>query len=333
MNYWQVAAGSDGRDYTKDFLRFGMAFVGGKKHVERMNEVQVGDRVILKQGTTAIAAVGTVVQRAGTHGGCGDKQWLRDYDGWDLEAYCYVDWHRPPQPMPVAGLARGTIKSVTASTVTSAASAILTKHRPQTHLDPEPGPTAPVADETILDFLISNGLGVRAAEELTQTFGRIRRLAKFYYHHCDWETIREHETRTFLIVPLLLALGWVEQQIKIELSIPKGRVDVALFQGVYPGKESETRGCVSLIESKGFSQGLLYAPGQAHNYASHFPNCKVVFVSNGYCYKAYLRKEDGTFDPDRPSAYLNILNPRDHYPLDPTVPGCIKAIELLLNWV
>jgi len=29
--------------------------------------------------------------------------------------------------------------------------------------------------------------------------------------------IREHETRTFLVIPLLLALGWAEQQLKIEM--------------------------------------------------------------------------------------------------------------------
>ncbi len=34
MNYWQIAAGSQGRDYASEFLRFGMAFVGG--------DVQIG---------------------------------------------------------------------------------------------------------------------------------------------------------------------------------------------------------------------------------------------------------------------------------------------------
>jgi hypothetical protein len=30
MHYWQIAAGSSGRDYTGSFLDLGMAFVGGK---------------------------------------------------------------------------------------------------------------------------------------------------------------------------------------------------------------------------------------------------------------------------------------------------------------
>jgi hypothetical protein len=29
MHYWQVASGSSGRDYSAEFIRFGMAFVGG----------------------------------------------------------------------------------------------------------------------------------------------------------------------------------------------------------------------------------------------------------------------------------------------------------------
>ena len=28
MQYWQIASGSDGRDYTKYFLKYGVAFVG-----------------------------------------------------------------------------------------------------------------------------------------------------------------------------------------------------------------------------------------------------------------------------------------------------------------
>ena len=41
MKYWQIAAGSEGRDYSKDFLRFGMAFVGGKPQMKRISEVGV----------------------------------------------------------------------------------------------------------------------------------------------------------------------------------------------------------------------------------------------------------------------------------------------------
>ena len=49
MEYWQIASGSLGRYYAKDFIRFGMAFVGGAEHASRMAEVKVGDRILLDQ--------------------------------------------------------------------------------------------------------------------------------------------------------------------------------------------------------------------------------------------------------------------------------------------
>jgi hypothetical protein len=43
---------------------------------------------------------------------------------------------------------------------------------------------------------------------------RIQRLARWYSRRAGW--VSEHEIRTFLIVPLPLALGWPEQRINIE---------------------------------------------------------------------------------------------------------------------
>ena len=97
--YWQIAAGSTGRNYAELFVKFGMAFVGGQKEIRSMAEVSVGDIVLLKIGLSKIYAVGEVVARDGKHEGNADKSWLRDFDGWDLSAYCYVDWHVPEKPI------------------------------------------------------------------------------------------------------------------------------------------------------------------------------------------------------------------------------------------
>ena len=96
--YWQVAAGSEGRDrgYEKFFLRHGMAFVG--PGYEAMQQIDVGDIVLLKRGSSEIVTAGEVVQRNGVHRGEGGKEWLQDFDGWDLSAYCYVNWRVPPNP-------------------------------------------------------------------------------------------------------------------------------------------------------------------------------------------------------------------------------------------
>lgn len=325
MRYWQIAAGSDGRDYAEDFLRFGMAFVGGASQCDAMSNVQVGDCVLLKRGRSQMVAAGLVVARNAAHRGDADKEWLRDFDGWDLQAWCHVDWHVPKTPSAVKGFTRHTIQRVKLQNLIAEANRILTLP-PHPH-GAEPKPTRRIGDEEIVEFLIREGLRIAAAEELTSTFRRIRRLANYYYQHpAGWHHIREHETRTFLIVPLLLALGWPEQAIKIEQPTKGGRVDLALFDSTFKGDPNEAR---VLIETKGFAQGLSYAPGQARSYGKHFPNCRVIFVSNGYCYKAYRRSKDG-FSLD-PSAYLNIRDPRDAYPLNPKIPGAFEVLRLLLK--
>jgi len=184
-----------------------------------------------------------------------------------------------------------------------------------------------VTDEAILAFLIGQGLRVHAADELTDALRRIRLLAEYYYKNWRWRDIREHETRTFLVIPLLLALGWAEQQLKIELPAPNGRVDIACFPGSYNAEPSDA---IVLIETKGFASGLDYAPEQARSYAQHFKQCQVVLVTNGYCYKTYLRESTGNFSTN-PSAYLNIRDPRGRYPIDPErVAGALEVLRWLM---
>lgn len=334
MTYWQIAAGSAGRDYSDDFLRFGMAFVGGDTQRSAMKGVHEGDCVLLKRGKTQLVAAGTVVRRNAIHNGDGDKQWLADFDGWGLHGYCYVDWHKPDKPRLVSGFTRNTIQKVCRAPLKQAADSIL-KQYPIHPTEAEPKPVETLGDEEILEFLITEGLRPAAAEDLTEAFRRIRRLANYYFNNCEWQDIREHETRTFLILPLLLALGWSEQQIKIELGLKGvGRIDVACFSRSYvrDGKgEPNNKDCVLIIETKGFASGLSFTHAQAKKYAAKFPSCKAVVVSNGYCYKTYPKDSKSTFS-DYPSAYLNLLSPKKRYPIDPKhVAGGLEVLKLLLT--
>jgi hypothetical protein len=327
--YWQIAAGSKGRDYVDEFIRFGMAFVGGNEQCSTMATVDAGDVILLKRGLSQVVAVGEVVERNGTHCGDGDKQWLRDFDGWDLPRYCYVDWRVPEKPVDTNGLTRATIQQIRQPEHKTIGDQLL--QLPIKPSAPEPPGTEAVTDDQILRFLISEGLRPAAADDLTDTFRRIRLLAKYYYDECEgnWDEIREHETRTFLIVPLLLALGWAEQQLKIEFPAggSGGRVDTLCFSRPFHRKDKE---CVALIEAKAFSSGLYYAPDQAKRYAKDFPSCMALVVSNGYCYRAYRRTEAGTFS-ETLSAYLNILSPTKAYHLDPAnVGGALDVLRLLM---
>jgi hypothetical protein len=324
--YWQIAAGSSGqaRSYSDAFIKYGIAFVGGD-NIRTMKEVRTGDIVAIKAGLSQIIAAGEVVERNGKATGFQDKSWLEDFDGWDLSAYCYVDWHVPEKPISTDGLTRVTIQKIHQAKHRDIIDKILLL--PVHPHSPEPKETTLIKDEHLLEHLLAKGLRPSSADELTNTIRRIRLLAKFYYKQCKWEDIREHETRTFLVVPLLLALGWSEQQIKIELPCTKGKVDIACFSGVYNGNHKE---CILIVETKDFSSGLDYAPHQANSYAEAFPNCKGFLVTNVYCYKVFMRKEDGTFNA-MPSAYLNLLKPRDRYPLDPeNIDGALTAFTWLL---
>ncbi|MND63152.1 hypothetical protein D3C80_544550 [compost metagenome] len=327
VTYWQIAAGSNGRDYSSFFLKYGIAFVGGDSQIASMSEVKKGDIVTLKQGRTTIIAAGRVIEVDGIHSGYGDKEWLSDFDGWDLPAYCYVEWLKPKKLCMTDGLTRSTIQRVHQSHHKSLINNILeTGERvvPET----EPDITKKIDDNSLLKFLICEGLRPSSANELAGTISKIRLLAQYYYSECYWDDVREHETRTFLVIPFLLALGWSEQQIKIELSCSSGRIDIACFKRNYCRNNEE---CLVIIETKGFSSGLDYAPAQAVAYSKDFPQCKSVIVTNGYCYKVYLRDAEHNQFTTEPAAYLNILNPRERYPIDPAnVDGGLNAIKWLL---
>jgi hypothetical protein len=328
--YWQIAAGGIGREFSGAFLRYGLAFVG-KPQQRTMEQVKPGDILLLKRGLSSIVAVGQAVEREGICVGFGNKPWLNDFDGWELPSYCNVRWHKPTESVTTSGLTRSTIQKVNQQQHIDIANNCLATAPATYEMGLEPTPTRAVADDQILEFLIQEGMRPGLAEDLTSAFRRIRLLARYYYDSCKWSDVREHETRTFLIMPLLLALGWAEQQIKIELGVAGGRIDIACFARPYKRNAqglANDDDCVLLLESKDFSSGL-NAFEQAQGYAKHFPLCPMLVVSNGYCYKTYRRTEQGFCTT--PAAYLNLLHPQDRYPLDPErVDGCLAVLKCLL---
>lgn len=331
MTIWQIAAGSHQREYSDEFLSPGMAFLGGPSRIKRLSQVRPGDLLVLKQGLKKVTAIGRVVERDGRHYGCGDKHWLRDFDGWDLQAYVYVEWRLPNEPLPDLGLSRGTISRIKGAGADMVVRAAFEKGERVEITTPEPGPTRPVDDAAILAALAARGISDEQAQRVKEAFARIRELARYYREECHSTDVREHEARTFLVVPLLLALGWSERQIKIELGAGRGRIDLACFGRPYTrlGRKTNDQDCELIIETKGLRQGLSLAPAQVRGYAEFYPSTRAIVVTNGYCYKVYV-KQDGEF-PALPSCYLNLLDPRDRYPLDPVhTAGCVEVLMELL---
>ena len=274
-------------------------------------------------------AVGRVVERDGRCQSSGDKPWLWDFDGWELEAWCNVEWHKFETPFPTTGLTRSTMQAVYKQHLIEMAERAIVEIPQCAFYEPEPLPTDAVYYDELIDELIDFGLRSAAAEDLAQALKRIRRLALFYNNR-ERGLTKEHEARSFLVLPLLLALGWAEQQIQIELAVPGvGRADVVCFRRPVKSFDQD-KDCALIIETKNLDQGLDYAPEQAHRYAEKFPTCDVVLVTNGYCYKAFKRQEGAASFPLKPTAYLNVISPTKRYPLDPAnVGGAIEVLRLL----
>lgn len=342
-NFCQVGSGQEGgRSYGGECLKHGMAFAGEgywKGGIERVKE---GDFVVLRYSTKKIVAVGKVVEHDGEVNGCATEEkqsWLKDFDGWDLPAYCYVEWHKPDESenarkqLPQRGFSQ-----LNDGEFQKQAREIFDNNNTYPSNRDGPAPTQIVEDREIKEFLKEHL--VEDSEKAFSELESIRRLAETYYKagFRHWDEFKEHEIRTFLIVPLLRMLGWRREQIKIEVTPKKlgaqrrGSIDVACFSDDYqPGAMDENgKKCRLIIESKKFSSGLAdEAVKQARGYADSLPECNLILVSNGYCYKAFVRNRNKKFS-DQPSAYLNLLKPRDSYPLDPDIEGALELFKLLL---
>jgi hypothetical protein len=145
---------------------------------------------------------------------------------------------------------------------------------------------------------------------------RLRELADWYESRDENFDVREHETRTFLIVPLIKSLGWIEQNVKIELD----HMDVVLFNGPYSKKNKP----VVIIESKRLWHGLGGASDQAEKYAKKHPTCDRLVVSDGIRYKLYTKPKLGNKWPL--SAYLNLLTPTLKHPYETDVGGAVSFL-------
>ncbi len=321
--YWRITSGSDGRDYSKYFLKHEIAFVG-EEFKEIINGVKVNDIVVFTSGNK-IEAAGLVTQAAQEI----NKEWLEDFDGWILTSYCHVAWRVPIEQSSLGWRGR-TICRIHKKADKDIADEILENGdiRPPCR---EPQEVRKVEVDEILNFL-EDEMKASPADELKNAISRIQSLAEHYFNN-HWGKIREHETRTFLVIPLLLALGWKEEQIKIEFHCSGGKVDIACFRENYTGQDVDE--CVAIIETKSFHIGLDYAIGQINEYVKadreYFRNCETAIVTNGHCYKVHLRNgdEDAGFKKD-PAAYMNIREPKAQYPLDPSIEGTLEVIRWLL---
>lgn len=237
MGYWQVSAGyggesGGGRDYSDVFLDFGVMLIGPGEYGEYfenahryeqekdgrrvrwlIEEVKPDDVVALKRPAGRqweILAVGIVKSY---------YIWLPmfdDVEGWDIRHGRRVEWMIPADgPKKIGGFTRGTLNKVCKAETIEAIDRIRGTERRRESRDVPPS-AEKLTDEGLICSLIDYGVRAEDAERIVQAIQRIRGLAEWYRDLVrNGVKVKEHETRTFLIVPLLLALGWREPKLKI----------------------------------------------------------------------------------------------------------------------
>jgi hypothetical protein len=343
---WQIAAGDGARDYRDLFLRFGLAAVGPgwpgpyPEHKQEYLDTQrpevfrpwlrsfcedpkPGDLIILRSmetGAAVAVAVGLVT--SGYH----YREVLEDVEGWNLQHTFDVSWRSKPAGQaatPMPGLnTRGTFaKSHKAHGQAAKLWSVLPDHPKE----PLPERARPLSDDQLIDKLVDRGVPTAQAEVITSTIWRLRRLAQWYARVAGYRSLHgsvaEHEIRTFLIVPLLLALGWPEQRIKIE----HHHADIVLFKQPFSEPNPEVQ---LIVETKRLWDALGGASiQQAIGYAEKCrPICRSLIVSDGFRYKLLQLSSGGW----RPTAYANLRNLRDRHPTDVNVGGAADLFLALL---
>ena len=328
---WQIGAGDTDRSYGDLCIRFDVMIAGpgdpgpydearyGDHSLRRFyREARCGDIVLLRLGTGDILAVGEIADDA--------PQWLEafaDVDGWDLQHVRRVRWFpntRNAFPPRTLG---GQVRTFAAVNVESVRAWVAGLEIPDSERarDLRPLPMAGASLDAIElgRRLFIEGLPSEHVDKLMVTFSALHRVASWYSNETKRPEGRpsEQETICYLVVPLLLSLGWSQQTAAVQWNY----VDVALFRCMPPTDASLA--CV--VEAKLLGKSVFSPLGQARDYALRpgRESCDRLIVTDGIRYALHHRA-DGAFQL---GAYLNILSMRDRYPLL----GCGGAVEAVLG--
>ena len=323
---WQQAAGDKDRNYAKicldwDVILAGPGYAGrwpdckakmaedgwSARKITAIGrlaeEMSDGDTVVLRSGTNQVSGVGMVI---------GDYKYLdifEDVDGWDLQHVRRVKWlwkgAEKAREFPTHTLKLGDttqkLHREKSKEVLEWIGRLNLNFSEITASDLQPLPLKEderVNFNDVSEYLFDAGVSSTSIETLNTEIGELTRIAKWYQKFADPS---ESETRSYLVVPLLRALGWTPQKMAIEWN----KVDVALFNTL--PREDDNLSVVVEVKKKGLS--CLTAVLQASDYAERGKNCHRLIVTDGLRYGVYI-KEDSDF---KLYAYFNITNLKASY--------------------
>ncbi len=337
---WQIAAGDTDRNFADLCLKWDVILNGpgsegkwpecrmilekdwglsSKKlmDIQRFAEmIEDGDIVVLRIGTTDILGVGVVV---------GGYEWhdeFGDIDGWDLQHFRRVRWiwryNGTPKVFAAYSLKFGdTTQLLDSEAVLDWIKSIPTNQDDLTRVIKQlPKPSHDATIDQIADNLFDKGVAGNAINSFTGSIDELIHIARWYQR----SGIRpsESETVTYLVIPLLRALGWTPQKMAVEWN----NVDIALFKTL----PRDNANLSAVLEAKQKDRSCLNAKSQAQYYAEQpgRDSCSRLIVTDGIRYGIYFKK-DGKFQY-HPDAYLNITKMRDAYP----VLNCLGAKDAFL---
>lgn len=326
MKIWQVGSGTGGRKLAPRFIRYGVALIGPGEQgdyqtcsyednfVKRFaEEVRPGDYVVLRSGRRTVEAIGIVAESGiappldATHEASPSYLYLEqfgDEDGWDLQHAHRVHW-LPIQHHLEADVF-GTVPPRFSETHSEEVRRFVEDHIGQVDTS-QPWEELPdrkpqLRDEEIATELFDAGLSRRSVDDTCQVIRQIQRLCKWYWDKD--EAPGENETLTYMVAPLLLALGWSEQQVAIEWN----QMDLVLFRELPREREN----CCLVVETKPLGSALRGAVRQARDYvrSKGLTTCKWCLATDGVKYRLVAATEGEDQEEPTTGPYINVSDVR-----------------------
>lgn len=336
---WQQAAGDTNRNYVSFCLKWdvilnGPAIYGELEEPEanwnaheiRLLEygltqkkitdlkrfcVDMKDRdlVVLRMGTKKAHAVGEVVGESEYH------EEFNDVDGWDIAHVRRIRWLwksiDQPKEFEVYTLKQGDTTQPLKSRIDSPEvyEWLEGLDIPEKAHNRSPVPLPRNGNDVNLDsiseYLFAKGIASSSISNLINEIGELVRIANWYRN--EDKKPSEHETVTYLVMPLLRALGWTPQKMAIEWN----KVDVALFSDL----PREERSLCAVVEAKKMDESCLTTLHQAEYYAKNLgaERLRRIILTDGLRYGVYWRNVDE--NDFSLYAYLNLTRLRREYPL------------------
>lgn len=302
---WDVILNGPGRKGKWPACKPGLIDEGWSKHkladLERfVNGIKDDDIVVLRLGTKSVLGAGIVV---------GDYAWMpqfSDVDGWDLQHVRRVRWLwkglETPKQFSTYTMKWGdtTQKLDNPDVISWLKTLDVNQGTLDQGLVDLPQISSSVQMNEISEFLFAQGVSSNSIETLVREIGELFRIARWYDKDRKHNP-SESETVTYLVVPLLRALGWTPQRMAVEWH----KVDLALFSQL-PRTDNNI---AVVVEAKKMMNSCLSAKSQAETYAKNKVNCNRLIVTDGLRYGVYLRDEKDF----KLTAYLNLISMKNQY--------------------